>query len=261
MAVRILDCAPMSPWFPRWHIGGTCLLVETDKGPVLVDTGLGLHDYIRPTRKVRFFCLDFGVHHDPESAAVRQVTRLGHPPETIQHIIMTHLHFDHAGGLPDFPHAQVHVHRREFEAMQHPRTWIEMAYDPSDFAHQPHWVFYDRSDCEWLGLEAIRLPFEPKMYLVPLFGHTRGHCGVAVEDQDGWVFNCADAIPTNADFQITPGWVNRLVLGRHVPLLQAWAAEHPEVRLLAGHMWKSFFVVKTSGPPVASAGLPRSRPR
>ena len=241
MAVRILDCAPMSPWFPRWHIGGTCLLVETDKGPVLVDTGLGLHDYFAPSLKVRFFRLDFGSHQDPDSAAVRQVTRLGFAPEDVKHIVMTHLHFDHAGGLPDFPHAQVHVHRTEYEAMNHPRTWIEFAYDRNDFSHRPSWVLYDRPDTAWLGFDAIRLPFVPEMYLVPLFGHTRGHCGVAVRDGGGWLFNCADALPTNAQFDLTPTWLNRLVIGNHVPHLKAWSAGHPEIRLLAGHMWKPFF--------------------
>ncbi|HSB89913.1 MAG TPA: MBL fold metallo-hydrolase [Anaerolineales bacterium] len=241
MTIRVLDCAPMSPWFPRWHVGGTCLLVETDKGPVLVDTGLGLHDYMAPTPLVRFFWLDFGIHNDPDKAAVRQVARLGYPPENVRHLVMTHLHFDHAGGLPDFPHAQVHVHRREVEAMRRPRTWIELAYDRSDFAHQPDWVLYDRVDADWLGFEAIRLPFSPEMYLVPLFGHTRGHCGVAVREADGWVFQCADAIPTHADFGITPRFLNRLVLGNHVDRLRQFSSEHPEVRLLAGHMWTSFF--------------------
>jgi glyoxylase-like metal-dependent hydrolase (beta-lactamase superfamily II) len=231
----------MSPWFPRWHIGGTCLLVETDKGPVLVDTGLGLHDYDHPTPVVRFFRLDFGSHNDPDSTAARQIVRLGYQPEAIRHVIMTHLHFDHAGGLPDFPHAQVHVHRRELEAVQHPRGWIELAYDQADFAHGPAWVLYDRPNAEWLGFEAIRLPFSPDMYLIPLFGHTRGHCGVAIQDDGGWLFHCADALPTNAQFDLTPQFVNRLVIGPHVPRLRAWAADHPDVRLLAGHMWKSFF--------------------
>jgi len=36
-------------------------------------------------------------------------------------------------------------------------------------------------------------------------------------------------------------WVNRLVIGSHVPRLQAFSATHPEVRLLAGHMWREFF--------------------
>lgn len=241
MSIRILDCATMSPWFPRWHIGAACLLVDTYKGLVLVDTGLGLHDYLSPSPMVRFFRFDFGIHNTPENTAARQIARLGYSPQDVQHIVMTHLHFDHAGGLPDFPHAQVHVHRREYEAMLYPRTWIELAYDRSDFAHCPSWVLYDIPDADWLGFQAIRLPFSPQMFLVPLFGHTRGHCGVAVQDEGRWVFHCADALPTNAQFDITPQWLNRLVLGPHVPRLRAWSSSHPEVQLLAGHMWRSFF--------------------
>ena len=241
MTIRILDCATMSPWFPRWHVGGTCLLVETNQGLVLVDTGLGLHDYSNPSPLVRFLKLDFGVHNDPENTAIRQIACLGYPPEAVRHIVMTHLHFDHAGGIPDFPDAQVHVHRREFEAMQHPRRWIELAYDQADFMHNPAWVLHEQPNTEWLGFEAIRLPFSPEIYLVPLFGHTQGHCGVAIQDNHGWIFHCADALPANAQFNLTPQWLNRLILGPHVPRLQAWAAIHPEVRLLAGHMWKSFF--------------------
>jgi len=241
MGIRTLDCAPMSPWFPRWHLGGTCLLIDTDKGPVLVDTGLGLHDYFAPSFKVRLFRLDFGSHQDPDSTAVRRLERLGVKRDDLRHIVMTHLHFDHAGGLPDFPHAQVHVHRREYEAMKHPRSLVELAYDRRDFVHGPSWVLYDEPDTNWLGLEAMRLPFTPDMFLMPLFGHTRGHCGVAVQDGPGWVLHCADALPTNGEFDLTPAWLNRLVIGDHVPRLRAWSAAHPEVRLLAGHMWSTFF--------------------
>ena len=245
MTVHILDCASMSPWFPRWHLGGVCLLVETDKGPLLVDTGLGLHDYQQPSKMVRFFFLDFGIQRDPNMAAVRQIARLGYAPQDVRHIVMTHLHFDHAGGLADFPHAHVHIHRQEVEAARRPRGWIELAYDKADFAHQPDWVLYDTPDADWLGFPAVRLPFTPEMYLVPLFGHTRGHCGVALRDGEGWIFQCGDALPTNAQFDLTPAWLNRLVLGPHVPRIQQWAANHPEVRLLAGHLWKESFPART----------------
>ena len=106
MTRRFLDCAPLAPRFPRWHVGETCILIETDQGTVLVDTGLGL-----------------GVVNDPGSAAVRWIARLGYGAEDVRQIVMTHLHFDHAGGLPDFPQSQVHVNA-DVEAMVRPRTWI-----------------------------------------------------------------------------------------------------------------------------------------
>ncbi len=247
MAIRILNCATMSPWFPRWKIGAPCLLVETDRGLALVDTGLGLHDYNTPSKMVRFFRADFGILIDTEMTALRQVTRLGYHPEDVQDIILTHLHFDHAGGLPDFPHARVHLHQGEYEAMQHPKKLMELGYDRADFAHNPHWVLYDQGLSSWLGFDAFRLPFSPEMYLVPLFGHTRGHCGVAVRDGEGWLFQCADALPTNAEFDLTPEWLNRLVIGPHVSFLRTWAEAHPEVRLLAGHMWTTFFETESGG--------------
>jgi glyoxylase-like metal-dependent hydrolase (beta-lactamase superfamily II) len=240
MSIRTLDCAPMAPRYPRWRLGTPCLLVDTDQGLVLVDTGLGLHDFLAPGPLVRLFGWALRFPPDAEHAAVRQLSRLGQDPESVRHIVMTHLHFDHAGGLPDFPHAQVHIHRREYEAMLHPRCLLEPGYDGLDFAHDPSWVLYDQPMEDWLGFEAFRLPFTPEMYLVPLFGHTRGHCGVAIEDGHGWVFQCADALPTNADFDLTPPWLNRLVIGPHVARLREWASRHPEVRLLAGHMRHPF---------------------
>lgn len=241
MTIHILNCMPMAPWFPRWQVGTPCLLVETDQGPVLVDTGLGLRDYACPSPLVRFFRSALRIPADPEQTATRQIARLGYRPGAIRHILLTHLHFDHAGGLPDFPDAQVHLHRREYEALQHPRGWTERFYDRSHFAHSPRWVLHEQPTTSWQGLDAIRLPFTPEIYFIPLFGHTRGHCGVAIRDGNNWIFQCADALPTNAQFDVSPDWLNRRIIGPHIPRLRAWAAAHPEVRILAAHMWSSFF--------------------
>jgi glyoxylase-like metal-dependent hydrolase (beta-lactamase superfamily II) len=256
MSLRFLDCAPMRPWWPRWDVGATCIVVPTDQGPVLIDTGVGLHDLARPGWVVHLFMLDFGLRREPEVTAVRQLVRLGMDPGSVRHIVLTHLHFDHAGGLADFPQAQVHVHRREHQAFLHPRSWLELGYDRADAAHGPRWILYDQPDAEWMGFEAIRLPFSPAMYLIPLFGHTRGHCGVAIEDGEQWVLQCGDAVPVSADHQATPAWVNGIVLGPHGPRLQAFAGQHPEVRLLAGHMWRCFFAA--SGRPDGRRGAVRS---
>ncbi|MBE3066096.1 MAG: MBL fold metallo-hydrolase [Chloroflexi bacterium] len=242
MSIHILNCVSMSPWWPRWHLGGICLLVETNEGPVLVDTGLGLHDYALPSKLLRFYIADFGIQMNPERAAIHQLIQFGWKAEDVRHIVMTHLHFDHAGGLPDFPNAWVHVYRPEYDAMRLGRSLKErLAYNPTDFAHSPQWIFHGEPDEKWFDFDAIRLDFKPEMYLIPLTGHTPGHCGVAIRDRGGWLFHAADALPTNAQFDLLPDWIYRMIIGPHVPRLKVFAEAHPEVRLLAGHMWLDFF--------------------
>ncbi|MDO9084668.1 MAG: MBL fold metallo-hydrolase [Anaerolineaceae bacterium] len=239
MAIRFFNCATMFPRFPNWKVGNFTILVETDQGPVLVDTGLGLHDHESPTRRVRMFRSIFGIPYAPEETAIRQVEDMGIAPRSVKHIVMTHLHFDHAGGLPDFPWAKVHLHQKEFAVMLEPKTWLERyAYDKADFAHEPIWVTYQDCTEKWFEFDAIPLPFKPRIFLIPLFGHTSGHCGVAIEDGEGWVFQAGDAIPANADFDVTPMWLNRIVLGKHTQRIQKFAKEHPEIQFLAGHTYQ-----------------------
>jgi hypothetical protein len=64
---------------------------------------------------------------------------------------------------------------------------------------------------------------------------------VAIRTGEGWLFHAADALPTNAQFDLLPAWIYKPVIGPHVPRLKAFAQAHPEVHLLAGHMWLEFF--------------------
>ncbi len=225
----------------RWRSGGLCLLVETNQGLVLVDTGLGQRDYVEKSAILRIFQVITIVPLNPEEAAVRQVARLGYRPEDVRHIVLTHMHFDHCGGLPDFPHARVHVHRREYEAFTgRPRLWTDLAYVRRHIAHRPQMALYEEQGERWFGFPAVRLPFEPVFWLVPLFGHSRGHCGVAIETDTGWLFHVADAAGFGLD-ESTPDWLVRLVLGPHTPALRRFREAHPEVRMTTGHMRLDFF--------------------
>jgi glyoxylase-like metal-dependent hydrolase (beta-lactamase superfamily II) len=106
---------------------------------------------------------------------------------------------------PDFPQARVHVHRREVEAFaSRPHRWTDLAYVRRHVAHRSEFVLYEKTGERWFDWPAIRLPFEPEMWLVPLFGHTRGHCGVAIRTPSGWLFHVGDAAPMGLT-QSVPG--------------------------------------------------------
>jgi glyoxylase-like metal-dependent hydrolase (beta-lactamase superfamily II) len=221
--------------------GMLCLLIEADQGPVLVDTGLGLGDYSHPTWFTQLFRIITVMPFDPNEAAFHQVQRLGYKPQDIKHIILTHMHFDHCGGLPDFPQAKVHVHKREYGAFTDGKIlhWDEYAYIPRNIEHHPEIVLYDTVDSKWYDFDAIRLPFEPEMYFIPLFGHSRGHCGVAIRTMKGWFFHAADAGAVDNDQ--APAWLIKWALGPYDPLLRAFMKSHPEVIVANSHMFPEFF--------------------
>jgi glyoxylase-like metal-dependent hydrolase (beta-lactamase superfamily II) len=243
MTIHLINCFTCNARWPgKLKTGMACLLVETRQGLVLVDTGLGLKDYREPTWFIQLFRIITDMPFDPNEAAFHRIRELGHRPEDVKHIVLTHMHFDHCGGLSDFPHAKVHVHQREYSDFTDGRIlhWSELAYVPRHIMHNPDFILYHAVDSRWYDFDAIRLPFEPDMYLIPLYGHTRGHCGVAIKTTKGWVFHAGDAgaVYNNQ----TPAWMIKWVLGPHDPILRAFMKEHPEVRLVTSHIHPEFFI-------------------
>ena len=241
MTIHFLNGFTCNARIPRhWECGTLDLLVETEQGLALVDTGLGTEDYIHDSGILKLFKVVTRVPLNPQEAAIRQVARLGYKPEAVHHIVLTHMHFDHCGGLPDFPWAKAHVYRREYEAfLERPRQFADLAYVRRHIAHAPDWAFYQDTGEKWFDFDAIRLPFEPEMWLVPLPGHTRGLCGVAVKTPAGWLFQASDAAALfNTE---APAWLIRLALGPHQPRIRQFAIDHPEVRVVTGHMWLDWF--------------------
>ena len=233
MRIHHLNCGTLRPFGGR-RVNGSrppfrtarlvchCLLVENGERLVLVDTGFGLTDVERlrrpwtalrprprlhPTdtarRQLPRHAYSYFANRprlDPEETAVRQVARLGHAPADVTDVVLTHLDFDHAGGLPDFPRARVHVDSTEHEfamstVTSHERSMQRFRYWPYQWAHGPDWIAYPAGGGDtWLGLGGAReLDGLPDMALVPLPGHSAGHCGVAVRTGSRWLLHAADA--------------------------------------------------------------------
>jgi glyoxylase-like metal-dependent hydrolase (beta-lactamase superfamily II) len=169
-----------------------CVVLRDSAGVTLIDTGIGLEDVRNPLGRIGQQLIDLaGFQFNADDTALRQLERRGIGAHDVKHIVLTHLDPDHAGGLADFPLATVHLSLEELRAMRHgdPR------YLPIQFAHGPRWKTYSDADGEWFGFEARRLDIglASPVLLIPLFGHTAGHCGVAMQQGSRWALHVGDA--------------------------------------------------------------------
>ncbi|MBV1796121.1 MBL fold metallo-hydrolase [Siccirubricoccus sp. G192] len=221
MRIHHLDCGPMRPPGGALMDGVSpglfgrltchCLVIETDRdGLVLVDTGLGLRDMLRPWPRLP--ALNAGLlrfRFDPDRTMLRRLKHLGHSPRDVRHIVMTHLDFDHAGGLVDFPAARVHLMEPETVAARRRRGLLDrMRYRPVQWGDTHRWHPYsERTGGRWFGFDAVvqldNLP--PEILLVPLPGHTAGHAGVAIETPRGWVLHAGDTYFNRAEVHAGEG--------------------------------------------------------
>jgi glyoxylase-like metal-dependent hydrolase (beta-lactamase superfamily II) len=178
-----------------------CMLIESDAGLILIDTGIGTRDIADPERRLSSFLIrvnNFQLR--PEETAIAQVRALGFDPADVRHIIISHLDFDHAGGIEDFPNAAVHLlaeEKHSAELRKGNSLVGRKRYRPRQWDEVTDWRLYPMAQGErWHGFDAVRqlegLP--PEILLIPLVGHTWGHAGVAIRQAGGrWLFYVADA--------------------------------------------------------------------
>ena len=183
---------------PLARLSCAAQLVETSDGLVLIDTGYGTQDVRDPhPRLSKTFHALLNIQFRMEETAIHQVKALGYSPSDVRHIILTHLDFDHAGGIEDFPHARVHVMEAERDSAERKRRGFisRRRYRPVQWDDVRDWRTYSGGGERWFGFDSVRnlegLP--PEILMVPLPGHTWGHAGIAVQQSGGWVLNAGDA--------------------------------------------------------------------
>jgi glyoxylase-like metal-dependent hydrolase (beta-lactamase superfamily II) len=227
------------------------LLVETDNGLVLVDTGFGTRDCGDPGRRVgpsRFLIRPV---LDPTESAVNQVERLGFHRDDVRHIVITHFDGDHIGGISDFPEAQIHVTSAEaFGALRAPTRGEKLRFRAVQWEHGPKIVEHAPDGEKWRGFAAAKELTEvsPGIVMISLPGHTRGHACVAVDAGHRWVMHCGDSyfhygtvdgtarMPRSLDaFERATAFEWKTVRQNHARLAELYRRGEPDMLMVCSH--------------------------
>jgi len=225
------------------------LLIETDDRLVLVDSGFGTHDCddprrIGPSRRILRPILR------RDETVAHQLDRLGFARDDVRHIIITHMDMDHAGGLSDFPAAQIHLTAAEaLGAIRAPSRREKVRYRSAQWAHTPNIVEHDPRGEKWRGFAAAKelTEISPGIALVSLPGHTRGHTCVAVDAGHRWVLHAGDAFYHYGTLEGTPvprgltamesmvAFDRKQVLDNHSRLAELYQRQEPDLLIVCAH--------------------------
>ena len=178
----------------RIRLAMRTMLLRGHGRTVLVDDGLGdkMSDKLRDIYRV-----------EPEPSLEQSLAALGVKPADVTDVILTHLHFDHAGGStrrgpnglePTFPNARWYLQRRNWDNAHAPNPRERASYMPENYdALEAAGVLtlWDGPARPWPGVETI-----------PIHGHTRGQQVVRVEGGGQVAYFVSDLIPTAAHVRI-----------------------------------------------------------
>lgn len=179
----------------RIDMAARALLLVGNGRVILVDTGNGdkMPEKLREIYKI-----------EASSSALRSsLERLGIRPGDVTDVILTHLHFDHAGGAtlreggvlsPTFPNARYHVQREHWEAAHSPTERDQASFFRDDFVplHERGVLHFTDGDGEIL----------PGVSVEVFYGHTTALQCPVISDDNTTLFYCADLVPLSAHVQL-----------------------------------------------------------
>ncbi|MEO1241876.1 MAG: N-acyl homoserine lactonase family protein [Pseudomonadota bacterium] len=190
-------------WMPRmlWALTSqswvklpiNAFLIHHCDGPVLFDTGLDPAietdpDYISQAIGRFLVRRIFRWNITAGDALRHQLDAVGVPPDQIRKVVISHLHFDHVGGIADVPNAELLVSEREWAQLSEPHPeheWILREHIELPGADWRPISFVPTDDpllkrfggaCDLIG--------DGSMVLIPTPGHTPGSLSMLVRSDD-----------------------------------------------------------------------------
>ena len=161
-------------------------LIEHDDRMVLFDCGPHPDLARDPAARLGSTAQTYEIEVGVSDLLISQLARWGIPPDRITDIVLSHLHYDHAGALRYFEHARVHVQRAEREFAAHPPVYQAGDYVGDDFSGPIDWHEID-GDHDVFG--------DGRLMLIATPGHTRGHQSLLVRLEEQPVLLVGDAAP------------------------------------------------------------------
>ena len=171
-----------------------CLLVRTPQALVLVDTGYG--DHLAPKERDIYGIED-------ETSITTALADAGFSPDDITHVVLTHLHFDHANGvlsgggdelLPTFPRATYLIQEGEWRDALKGRSTMKTTYRPDELR-----LLEASGQVELIGGDTELFP---GLTTFVTGGHTEYHQGVHLEANGQTLVYPAELVPTRLHIRL-----------------------------------------------------------
>ena len=153
-------------------------LIRNENRAVVVDTGF---DHIEAKKRGRTI----------SALPSERLAQLGIDSKRVEDVIITHLYYDHAGTIKDFPNARFHLQETEMQFATGP--WMledaeRFAYSADHVAELIHCLFAKRI---WFHQQDGEVA--PGITVHRMSGHTMGMQSVRVPTRRGWVLLASDA--------------------------------------------------------------------
>lgn len=203
------------------------ILIQYQGKNMLLDTGVGFNKLNE--KQLR----NYGVTQ--ESALKNSLDELGLTAADIDYVLMSHLHFDHAGGLtewqddvlvPAFPKAKVYVSQIEWDEMREPNIRSRNTY----------WKDNWEPIVDQVVTYEDQIEIMPGIEMIHTGGHSNGHAILKFTQNGETILHMGDIMPTHA--HQNPLWV---LAYDDYPMTSVFAKERLMKEALANGYWFSFY--------------------